>query len=115
VKQDCSAAELSRKVVTVDLHCHPNLLGGPHFPDLAPDVPGNMKAGGLDVGLFAVRGDYPVIHRDAAGHRYESRQPKPGELFRRSHEQLDKIIEATNPAHSSPSKEATRWKGIFRA
>jgi microsomal dipeptidase-like Zn-dependent dipeptidase len=22
--------------VTVDLHCHPNLLDGPHFPDLNP-------------------------------------------------------------------------------
>jgi hypothetical protein len=60
VKKDLAeAAELSREVVTVDLHCHPNNLGGPHCPELDPDVPGNMKAGGLDAGLFAARGDYP--------------------------------------------------------
>jgi hypothetical protein len=89
------AAELSREVVTVDLHRHPNLLGGPHFPDLDPDVSDNMKAGRLDVGLFAVRGDYPVIRRDASGRRYESRQPRTGELFQKAHDQLDRILDAT--------------------
>ncbi|MGH7798369.1 MAG: dipeptidase [Candidatus Binatia bacterium] len=88
------AAELSRDSVTIDLHCHPNALAGPHFPALDPEVPGNMKAGGVDCGLFAVRGDYPVIRRDPAGLRYEHRQPRPGELFRRTGEQLDKIVEA---------------------
>jgi membrane dipeptidase len=88
------AAELSREAVTVDLHCHPNKLGGPHFPELDPDVPSNMKAGGLDAGLFAVRGDYPIIRRDSSGRRYESRQPKAGELFRRSQDQLDRILAA---------------------
>jgi membrane dipeptidase len=88
------AAELSREVVTVDLHCHPNALAGPHFPGFDPNVPQNMKAGGLDAGLFAVRGDYPLIRRDPAGRRYESRQPRPGELLRRSSEQLDRIVEA---------------------
>jgi hypothetical protein len=63
------AAELFREVVTVDLHCHPNNLGGPHFPELDPNVPGNMKVGGLDAGLFAARGDYPLsaeTHRAGA-------------------------------------------------
>jgi hypothetical protein len=68
------AAELSRKAVTVDLHCHPNNVGGRHFPELDPDVPGNMKAGGLDAGRFAARGNYPIIRRDSSGRRYESRQ-----------------------------------------
>ena len=86
------AAELSREVVTVDLHCHPNKLGGSHLPELDPDVPSNMKAGGLDAGLFAARGDYPIIRGDASGRRYESRQPKPGEL--RSQDQLDSILAA---------------------
>ena len=89
------AAELSREAVTIDLHCHPNALGGPYFPRLDPEVPANMKAGGLDCGLFAMRGDYPVIRRDPSGQRYEQRPPKPGELFRRTTEQLDDVIEAT--------------------
>jgi len=89
------AAELSREAVTIDLHCHPNALGGPYFPRLDPEVPANMKAGGLDCGLFAMRGDYPLIRRDPSGQRYEQRQPKPGELFRRTTEQLDDVIEAT--------------------
>jgi membrane dipeptidase len=89
------AAELSREAVTVDLHCHPNALGGPYFPRLDPEVPANMKAGGLDCGLFALRGDYPVIGRDPSGQRFERRPPKPGELFRRTTAQLDSVLEAT--------------------
>jgi membrane dipeptidase len=88
------AAELSREVITVDLHCHPNGLAGPHFPRLDPAIAENMKAGGLDAGLFAARGDYPLIRRDSAGRRYEVRKPRAGELLRRSTEQLDKILEA---------------------
>ena len=88
------AAELSREVITVDLHCHPNALASPHFPRLDPNVAENMKAGGLDAGLFAARGDYPLIRRDPAGRRYESRKPRAGELLRRSTEQLDNILEA---------------------
>jgi len=93
------AAELSRETVTIDLHCHPNALGGGYFPRLDPVVPANMKAGGLDCGLFAMRGDYPVIGRDSLGQRYERRQPRPGELFHRTTEQLDRMIEATKSGH----------------
>lgn len=88
------AAELLREAVTVDLHCHPNSLRGEHFPRLDPTVPSNMKWGGVDAGVFAVRGDYPVIRRDASGRRYESRPPKKGELFERTRLQLDALAEA---------------------
>jgi membrane dipeptidase len=98
------AAELSHEAVTVDLHCHPNNVGGPHFPELDSDVPGNMKAGGLDAGLFAARGDYPIIRRDSSGRRYESRQPRPGELFRRSQDQLDGILAAINAGKLAHAK-----------
>ena len=33
--------------MTVDLHCHPNKLGGPHFPELDPDV-------GIAIDLFGL-------------------------------------------------------------
>lgn len=88
------AAELAREVVTVDLHCHPNLLRGSTFPGLEPDVPKNMRSGGVDAGVFAARGDYPVIGRDSSGRRYESRAPKKGELFERTQRQLDGVAEA---------------------
>jgi membrane dipeptidase len=88
------AAEISKETITVDLHCHPNALAGSHFPRLDPDVPPNMRDGGLDAGLFAARGDYPLIRRDPAGRRYEGRKPRAGELLRRSTEQLDGILEA---------------------
>ena len=87
------AAEISKETITVDLHCHPNALRG-SFPRLDPNVPADMKTGGLDTGLFAVRGDYPLIRRDPAGRRYESRKPRDGELLRRSTEQLDTLLEA---------------------
>jgi len=87
------AAEVLKETITVDLHCHPNALRGA-FPRLDPAVPANMKTGGVDVGLFAVRGDYPVIRRDAAGRRYESREPRTGELLQRSTAQLDELLEA---------------------
>jgi membrane dipeptidase len=67
-------------------------------------VPGNMKAGGLDAGLFAARGDYPIIRRDSSGRRYESRQPRPGELFRRSQDQLDGILAAINAGKLAHAK-----------
>ena len=88
------AAEISKEAITVDLHCHPNALAGSHFPRLDPDVPAYMKDGGLDTGLFAARGDYPLIRRNPAGRRYEGRKPRAGELLRRSTEQLDRILEA---------------------
>ena len=88
------AAEISKETITVDLHCHANDLPGPPFPRMDPDVPTHMKDGGLDAGLFAARGDYPLIRRDPAGRRYEGRKPRPGELLRRSMEQLDGILEA---------------------
>lgn len=88
------AAELAREVVTVDLHCHPNVLRGSTFPGLEPDVPKNMRLGGVDAGVFAARGDYPVIGRDSSGRRYESRAPKKGELFERTQRQLDGVAEA---------------------
>ena len=46
-------------------------------------------------GVFAVVGDYPVIRRDPSGRHYEWRQPRDRELFQRSNEQLDRLIEAT--------------------
>ncbi|HET8563512.1 MAG TPA: membrane dipeptidase [Candidatus Binatia bacterium] len=90
------AAELTREAVTVDLHCHPNALGGGYYPRFDPSISEAMKAGGLDAAVFAARGDLGTIRRDSSGRRYEYRQPKPGELFRRGQEQLDRIIEATN-------------------
>jgi membrane dipeptidase len=93
------AAEITKEPITVDLHCHPNALAGPHFPQLDPDVPANMKTGGVDAGLFAARGDYPLIRRDAAGRRYEGRKPRAGELMRRSTEQLDGIAQAAKDGH----------------
>ncbi len=89
------AAELSREAVSVDFHCHPNSVGGPHFPEIDPDLPANMRAGDLDVGVFAARGDLGVIRRDSSGRRYEYRKAAPAELFRGCQEQVDKIIEAT--------------------
>jgi len=88
------AAELSREAVTVDLHCHPDELRSSYFPGPDPGLGENMRAGGLDAGVFAARGDYPLIRRDAAGRRYAARQPKPGELLRRATEQLDPLIAA---------------------
>jgi membrane dipeptidase len=88
------AAELAREAVTIDLHCHPNALAVGYWPRLDPEVPVNMKTGGVDCGLFATRGDYPVIRRDASGRRYESRPARKGELFERTQRQLDGVMEA---------------------
>lgn len=88
------AAELSGEVVSVDLHCHHNLLGGGRLPEFDAEVPDNMRAGGLDVGVFAVRGDLGTIRREPSGFYTEYRKANPGELFRRSRDQLDKITSA---------------------
>jgi membrane dipeptidase len=90
------AAELSRETVTIDLHCHANALGARDFPAIAAEVPVNMKAGGVDAGLFAIRGDLGTVRTDASGTRYEHRKPKPGELLKRAQEQLAPLIAATD-------------------
>jgi microsomal dipeptidase-like Zn-dependent dipeptidase len=80
-------------MMTVDLHCHPNLLGGGKLPEFDHEVPDNMRARGLDVGVFAVRGDLGTIRRVSSGPYTEYRKANPGELFRRSQQQLDKILD----------------------
>ena len=89
------AAELSRAAITVDLHCHPNLSGSKTFAEFDSDIPDHMRSGGLDAGVFAVRGDHGTIRRSPTGHYTEYRKPAPGELFQGSQDQLDKILHAS--------------------
>src|ERR1700741_5195156 len=107
------AAELSRELVTVDLDCHASSRSSERpLANLSDD----MKAGRLDAGVFAVRGDYPVIRMDSSGHNYGLRQPRAGELFQRTQEQLDKIIATIKagklaPAHSPADVFEAKKKG----
>lgn len=90
-----AAADLLREATSIDLHCHANALGDRFFPKINPAIATDMKLGGVDAGIFAVRGDYPLIRRNANRERYEARAPRPGELFARTSEQLDGILAAT--------------------
>jgi membrane dipeptidase len=89
------AAELSGEAITVDLHCHPNLSSGRSLAEFDSNVPDNMRAGGLDTGIFAVRGDHGTLRRSPTGHYTESRKPAIGELFQGSQDQLDKVLRAS--------------------
>jgi hypothetical protein len=89
------AAELSGDAITVDLHCHPNLSSGRRLAEFDSDVPDNMSAGGLDAGVFAVRGDHGTLRRSPTGHYTEGRKPAIGELFQSSQDQLDKVLKAS--------------------
>lgn len=89
------AAELALDTVTVDLHCHANALAAKDFPAIDGQLAANMKAGGVDAGLFAIRGDLGTIRTDAAGQRIDHRKAKPGELFHRAQEQLAPLIKAS--------------------
>jgi len=89
------AAELADETITVDLHCHANGLAAKDFPAIDGAIALNMKAGGVDAGLFAIRGDLGTIRTDPSGRRYEHRMPKPGELFKRAQEQLAPLISAS--------------------
>lgn len=88
------AAELAKEAVTIDLHCHPNEPGTRNYPAVDPDLSANMKTGGVDAGLFAVRGDLTVIRRDSSGLLHEYRKAVPGELFKRAQDQFDQIENA---------------------
>ncbi len=71
------AAEISKETITVDLHCHPNASGRGHFPRFDPEVPANMRAGGLDLGDCSRRA--VTIRRSDAIPRAgvtESRKPR---------------------------------------
>ena len=87
------AAELSADAITVDLHCHPNLSSGRRLAEFDADVPDNMRAGGLDAGIFAVRGD-------GAG-AYRAR----GDVFGRAGDQ-GRQVERSSPVHP-PTAVAT--------
>lgn len=95
------AAELSGDAITVDLHCHPNLSSGRRLAEFDSDVPDNMRAGGLDAGVFAVRGDHGTLRRSPTGHYTESRKPTIGELFQSSQDQLDKLLKASKAERSA--------------
>ena len=88
------AAELSRAAITVDMHCHPNVATGKKLAEFNPDIPDDMRAGGLDAGVFAVRGDHGTLRRSPTIHYTESRKPAVGELFQGSRDQLDKVLDA---------------------
>ena len=62
--------------------------------DFDSAVPDNMRAGGLDAGVFAVRGDHGTIRRNSSGRYAEYRKAEPGELFQGSQDQLDKVLKA---------------------
>jgi membrane dipeptidase len=85
------AAELVKEAITIDLHCHPNQPGTANFPAVDPNLSANMKTGGVDAGLFAVRGDLGTIRREPSGRYFEYRKAASGELFKKSQEQLDQI------------------------
>ncbi len=87
------AAELSRTAITVDMHCHPN-VAAKKLAEFNPDIPDNMRAGGLDAGVFAVRGDHGTLRRSPTSHYSEYRKPAPGELFQGAQNQLDTILTA---------------------
>ena len=89
------AAELSGAAITVDLHCYPNLSSGRSLAEFDSEIPDNMRAGGLDAGVFAVRGDHGTLRRSPTGHYTESRKPAVGELFQSSQDQLDKVLKAS--------------------
>jgi membrane dipeptidase len=109
------AAELSRETVTVDLHCHANALAARDFPAPDPALAANMKSGGVDAGLFAIRGDLGTIRTDDSGKRYEHRAPKPGELFRRSQEQLDPLVRLTESGQIALAKSPDDILGAKKA
>lgn len=88
------AAELSRAAVTVDMHCHPNAASGRKLAEFNPNIPDDMRAGGLDAGVFAVRGDHGTLRRSPTGHFTENRKPDVGELFQGSRDQLNKVLDA---------------------
>jgi len=95
-----------------------------------------MRAGGLDAGVFAVRGDHGTIRRNSSGRYAEYRKADPGELFQGSQDQLDKVLKAIKAekiglaqspvgilearkkdcrAPSLPLRAATLWKAICPA
>jgi len=76
------AAELSGAAITVDLHCHPNLSSGRSLAEFDSEIPDNMRAGGLDAGVFAVRGDHGTLRRSPTGHYTRVVSPLSASSFR---------------------------------
>jgi membrane dipeptidase len=101
------AAELSGAAITVDLHCHANSSRGRTLAEFDSEIPDNMRGGGLDAGVFAVRGDHGTLRRSPTGHYTESRKPAVGVLFQSSQDQLDKVLKAIKAGKIGLAKSPT--------
>lgn len=75
------AAELSGEAITVDLHCHPNLSGGGKLPEFDPEVPDNMRTGGLDVGSLLSEVTSAPSAETPPGYTQNTAKPTPVSSF----------------------------------
>ncbi|HYA28885.1 MAG TPA: membrane dipeptidase [Acidobacteriota bacterium] len=101
------AAELSREAITVDLHCHANAVVERRSSKVSANLAADMKTGGLDAGIFALRGDLGTLRRDSSGKYHENRKPAEGELFKRAQEQLNAINDAIDERTFALAKSPT--------
>src|SRR5206468_7319286 len=90
---------------TVDLHAHPGAFHRPGTGSLPLQALEEMRAGGVDVALFAVSTDGPVIRREAGGGIRQFREPAPGQIYQETVDRLARVEQRVSEGHLRLARE----------
>jgi membrane dipeptidase len=82
----------------VDLHAHPGAFTRASTGELPHGALDDMRAGGVDVAFFAAVADGLVIRREP-GRIRQWREPEPGELYRNTRGQLERVLARARAGH----------------
>src|SRR5262245_41962305 len=84
-----AASELLQEHVSVDLHAHPGMISS--SPRSMESHVERMVRGRLTMALFAVVADGPLIGRRPKGGLYATREPRAGELYNATWQQVERV------------------------
>src|SRR6266542_1672282 len=90
---------------TVDLHAHPGAFHRPRTGSLPLQALEEMRAGGVDVALFAVSTDGPVIRREPGGGIRQFREPAPGQIYQETVDRLARVEQRVSEGHLRLARE----------
>ena len=107
------AAVLLDETTSIDLHSHPGLIRRSGRTTTMETQIERMAAGRVRASLVAAVGDGAVLTVNSRGRIYAQREPQPGELYRTTYAQLERVqtrITAGTlvPVHESADLERAR-------
>ncbi len=107
------AAGLLDETTSIDLHSHPGLIRGLGRTTTMETQIERMAAGRVRASLVAAVADSAVLTVNSRGRIYAQREPQPGELYRTTYAQLERVrtritAGALLPVHESADLDRAR-------